>query len=201
MEQQSASKKEASPDSPVRLASNSDGLSDNGLAGADDNTEQKRFRRPGPWSVVPNFVLTTRRLRGLSATARALNIYGWIAANANRTDGEITGEDLAGISTAMAITLAQAHSAAVELVASGLWTEGYRVVDFLKWSHSRHDIERMQDEGQKRAKAWRDFKKGSDTSKEKEGNREQQKATGTYGVRTEYVYGKDGQPKGVGEPE
>jgi hypothetical protein len=185
------SEKVSEPYVPPPSRSKGIGASDNGLA-AEDDTTRERIRRPGPWTAVPNYVLTERRLRPCSSTARHLFAVGWIYSNQQRTDGEIGATDLRSLAASMDISEARAQDAAEELVRAGLWAPGYRVIDFTVWNLDAEEISRRAEQSRQRAQRWRDDQKVSPAPLPKaEGNIRQHKATGTYEVRTTY---------GVSEP-
>jgi hypothetical protein len=171
---------------PPPSRSNGIGASDNGLAAKHDTTRE-RIRRPGPWTSVPNYVLTERRLRPCSTIARHLYVLGWIYANQARTDGEIRATDLRSVAASMDVGEATVQGAAEELVHAGLWEPGYRVIDFSLWNLSAEEITRRAKQTRHRVQRHRDKKVPPDPFKEKtasEDNRSQQKATGTERVTT-----------------
>ena len=144
----------------------------------------KNFRRPGPWSVVPNFTLNDRRLRPCSREARYLYMAGWVHANQYRTDGEITSEDLATLAASLRITYAEIQNAAAELVQAELWRPGLWIIGFLDWCHDAETVKRKAAETAARVKAHRAGKKGfpdpskeTELTEETESNRRQQVRT------------------------
>lgn len=123
-----------------------------------------KFRRPGPWSVVPNFTLNDRRLRPCSREARFLYMAGWVYANQNRTDGEITTEDLAVLAGSLRLTHPEAQNAAAELVKAELWETGWRITDFLKWCHDAETVERKTKDNRLRFERWQSKQKATEVT-------------------------------------
>lgn len=129
------------------------------------------FRRPGPWSVVPNFTLNDRRLRPCSREARHLYMAGWIHANQNRTDGEISPEDMAVLAGSLKLTHTEVENAAAELVKAELWELGFRIVDYLKWCHDAKTLDLKTKSNRLRFERWQNKQKATELTEVTEGNR------------------------------
>jgi hypothetical protein len=138
---------------------------------------------------MPNFILSDRRLRGCSTEARFLYALGWVFANHNRTDGEISPSDLLSLASSMDVSSAVVENAAAELVRTDLWSPSYRISGFLDWCDSAASIERWAAEGRERARLHRTEQREKEAKRETETEvtRSQQTSTGTYGVRTAYA--------------
>lgn len=153
-----------------------------------------RIRRPGPYTCVPNYVLTERRLRPCSTAARYLFTVGWIYCNQARTDGQITLDDLRSLAASMKITEAEATGAAHELTLAGLWAPGYRVIDFTVWNLIKGEIEARAAAARDRMRTLRKgFPAPLPNQKATEDNRRQQEPSIERSIERDV-------PKGTDEP-
>jgi hypothetical protein len=97
---------------------------------------------------------------------------GWVHANQNRTDGEITSEDLAVLAGSLRLNHVEAQSAAAELVKAELWETGWRITDFLKWCHNAETLKRKTEDNRLRFERWyQKQQKATEITEVTEGNR------------------------------